>query len=254
MTEHDWRTCTDPRQLLYHLTATVNDKGEDKARIATKRKLYLFSCACHRSFHKNQPHQAYLGWEQADAADGTIGDAVSLAGAWSHPSGRKREGAEEFTDEAICRLILEIFGNPWRYGWIPSDWRTETVLGIAAEAELERDPETGRIDPERLAILADALEDAGASTQSECWRCKGTGSHGVVYEITRDQLFKDNWDLTDLVRYPPHKAGKKAEGKPAPCPVCNGAGKITSEFLAHLRGPGPHYRGCWALDLAQGKS
>jgi hypothetical protein len=21
------------------------------------------------------------------------------------------------------------------------------------------------------------------------------------------------------------------------------------EFLAHLRGPGPHVRGCWALDL-----
>jgi hypothetical protein len=25
------------------------------------------------------------------------------------------------------------------------------------------------------------------------------------------------------------------------------------ELLAHLRGPGPHARGCWAVDLALGK-
>ena len=46
------------------------------------------------------------------------------------------------------------------------------------------------LDPDRLAVLADALEEAGC----------------------------DNADL-----------------------------------LSHLRGPGPHVRGCWALDLLLGK-
>lgn len=32
------------------------------------------------------------------------------------------------------------------------------------------------------------------------------------------------------------------------------AGCDSPELLAHLRGPGPHVRGCWALDLVLGKS
>src|SRR5262249_21006964 len=31
------------------------------------------------------------------------------------------------------------------------------------------------------------------------------------------------------------------------------AGCDTDDILAHLRGPGPHVRGCWALDLVLGK-
>jgi hypothetical protein len=32
------------------------------------------------------------------------------------------------------------------------------------------------------------------------------------------------------------------------------AGSTTSDILLHLRSPGPHVRGCWALDLVLGKS
>jgi hypothetical protein len=28
----------------------------------------------------------------------------------------------------------------------------------------------------------------------------------------------------------------------------------SDEFLEHLRGPGPHVRGCWALDLILGRA
>jgi hypothetical protein len=31
------------------------------------------------------------------------------------------------------------------------------------------------------------------------------------------------------------------------------AGCDNADLLAHLRGPGPHVRGCWALDLILGK-
>ena len=31
------------------------------------------------------------------------------------------------------------------------------------------------------------------------------------------------------------------------------AGCSDDELLGHLRGPGPHVRGCWALDLILGK-
>jgi hypothetical protein len=32
------------------------------------------------------------------------------------------------------------------------------------------------------------------------------------------------------------------------------AGCTDPELLGHLRGPGPHVRGCWAVDLVRGKS
>jgi hypothetical protein len=32
------------------------------------------------------------------------------------------------------------------------------------------------------------------------------------------------------------------------------AGCTDADLLGHLRGPGPHVRGCWAVDLVLGKS
>lgn len=42
-------------------------------------------------------------------------------------------------------------------------WRTPTVLGLARAADEERISPSGPLDPARLAILADALEDAGCA-------------------------------------------------------------------------------------------
>ena len=89
-----------------------------------------------------------------------------------------------------CRLLQDLFFNPFR---------PTVVMGVPggtpaqlarAVYEGRRSPE-GTLEPARLALLADALEDAGC---------------------------------TD------------------------------ADLLGHLRGPGPHVRGCWAVDLALGKS
>jgi hypothetical protein len=34
----------------------------------------------------------------------------------------------------------------------------------------------------------------------------------------------------------------------------NNAGCTDADLLSHLRAPGPHVRGCWAVDLVLGKS
>ena len=65
------------------------------------------------------------------------------------------------------------------------------MIGKLAEAAYTaRSLPQGELDPARLAVLADALEDAGC---------------------------------TD------------------------------ADILGHLRGPGPHVRGCWVIDLLLGK-
>lgn len=89
-----------------------------------------------------------------------------------------------------CRLIRDMFGNSFRLNTLDPSWRTSLVRALAQATYNERSFPEGTLDPDRLAVLADAMEDAGC----------------------------DNADI-----------------------------------LNHLRSPGPHVCGCWALDLLLGK-
>ncbi|HKA54599.1 MAG TPA: hypothetical protein VKJ47_13145, partial [Candidatus Binatia bacterium] len=102
--------------------------------------------------------------------------------------GRKAAAGKE--ESALCALVRDIFGNPFRPASLDPAWRTPAVVSLATAAYEERNLPAGTLDPDRLAVLADALEEAGC----------------------------DNADL-----------------------------------LSHLRGPGPHVRGCWVIDLLLGK-
>jgi hypothetical protein len=93
-------------------------------------------------------------------------------------------------EQAIqCDLIRCIFSNPFRPVSLDPAWLSRNgrlVPRLAGAAYDDRILPAGTLDVGRLAVLADALEDAG----------------------------------------------------------CNEA-----ELLGHLREPGPHVRGCWAIDL-----
>jgi hypothetical protein len=91
---------------------------------------------------------------------------------------------------AQVRLLRDIFGNPFRPVAINPAWQTPTVVALAQAAYDNRTLPGGTLEPARLAVLADALEEAGC----------------------------DNGDI-----------------------------------LKHLRQPGEHVRGCWAVDLLLGK-
>jgi hypothetical protein len=92
------------------------------------------------------------------------------------------------------QVLRDIVGHPFRPALAIDPaclaWNGGTVRTLAGEAYENRSLPSGHLDPTRLALLSDALEDAGC---------------------------------TD------------------------------ADLLAHLRSPGPHVRGCWALDLVLGK-
>jgi hypothetical protein len=117
-----------------------------------------------------------------DAAFGMTVYAVTLAG---YRIGQ-RDGLE-----ILCHLLRCVIGNPCRLPTLHPSWRTPTITSLAEATYRERALPSGELDPTRLAILADALEDVG-------------------------------------------------------CP--------DTALLDHLRSPGPHVRGCWAVDLMLGKS
>jgi hypothetical protein len=90
----------------------------------------------------------------------------------------------------FCHVLRDSFGDVFQPVSTSPGWRTVDVLGLAEEAYEHRELPVGVIEPVRLAVLADALEEAGCA---------------------------------DRV------------------------------ILEHLRGPGPHFRGCWLMDLILGK-
>lgn len=88
--------------------------------------------------------------------------------------------------------------------------------------------EDGTLDPARLAVLADALEEGGC-----CAICKTCGGTGQISQ-------EHPWGDTFVTEY-------------LTCHDCLGEKFVPHPVVAHLRTPGPHVRGCWALDLTLGK-
>lgn len=243
MNEVEWFKCKNPADMW----GVVGWRPEIIRRKAGRRKLRLFGVACCRQLRGVMPDSRSLAAvEVAERfADGRASrEEVSLAAeaagqafedAWQawldapkvggcppvidsyHPAmaaasllssqagnfgvaGRcsswKNSGAPGY--RAYLRrgfwqanVLRCIFGNPFRPVALDAALRTPDVLALAQAAYDKRKLPAGTLNPKRLAVLADALEDAG---------CTDT------------------------------------------------------EILSHLRGPGPHVRGCWPVDLLLGKS
>jgi hypothetical protein len=252
MTEEEWLAGTHPGAMLRHLEPT-----------ASERKLRLFVCACGRMiWHLIEEGPCQIAVETAEGqADGmvsddavdTVLDSLDLAreqrgrnvveslaaraaehaltankedGSWTFDSAweyaasaldgehLRQEGLDEdalnhWADQAveadfrefsdadiqgpIRTLLRDILGNPFRPVTIDPallTWRDATIPKLAQAAYDERELPSGHLDVKRLAILADALEEAGCTNE---------------------------------------------------------------DVLSHLRGPGPHVRGCWVVDLLLGK-
>jgi hypothetical protein len=60
-------------------------------------------------------------------------------------------------------LVRDIFGNPFRPAQVAPAWRTPATVGVARSAYEQRALPAGHLDAALLAVLADALEEAGCT-------------------------------------------------------------------------------------------
>jgi hypothetical protein len=129
-------------------------------------------------------------WEDAAAGAPKVAGATQRIQSmrwewdWGRPPAKKADEAR-----AQCDLLCDIVGDPFRPVPLNPAHRTPTVVSLAQAAYDERNRPCSELDPARLAVLADALEELGAP----------------------------------------------------------------GELVAHLRGPGPHVRGCHVVDLCLGQ-
>jgi hypothetical protein len=226
MNEEQWLAATDPLPMLESL------RGK-----ASGRKLWLFAVACCRSFwgrlrersraavevaerfadglagddewgaagrhaaeEASLPHTAHLvprvTWldrEPASAASYTCRPEAFQAALYTARKGCDGSLVGVLSRRKLrsqCNLLRCIVGSPFRAVNFSAAWQTATVRGLAEAAYSTRTTPAGTLDRTRLAVLADALEEAGCDS---------------------------------------------------------------NDVLGHLRGPGPHVRGCWVVDLVLGK-
>lgn len=249
MTRQDWLECRDARLLLRELG---NYKSRDGLPLLDDRRARLFAVAYSRhwwssSDYRLAPSSMRGLFARAEAmADGhpspiqTGGQdelllhwcagEVAVAVAWLHDHPEDLAVAADILRDIIGWLNLRpalcgLFGP--RRGVCAEclSLLTDDVKSVALAAYRFREPGTA-LDQGRLGVLADALEDAGATTHKvKCRSCDGRGAY---------------------------LGAGPDRGNPE-CEDCDGRGDVGNPVLEHLRSGLDHWRGCWAVDLACGR-
>ncbi len=106
--------------------------------------------------------------------------AASLSRAWSaaaEGSLYAMRASEPVGPEEQCQLLCDIVGNPFRPLTIDPSWLTPTVRALAVAAYENRDLPAGTLQHDHLAVLADALEDAGCTSPAVLVHFRSPGPH-----------------------------------------------------------------------------
>jgi hypothetical protein len=120
---------------------------------------YAAECDCIGEpglYHSLHPDPFQAAYRMAECAAAHQGPATAQRGS---PSG-------------LADLARDIFGNPFRPVPLDLAWRTPTVVQLAHAASDE-----DHLDPARLAVLSDALEDAGCTDTNLLTHLRSAGPH-----------------------------------------------------------------------------
>jgi hypothetical protein len=233
MTEAEWLACDDPRVMLLHLATAAEEASPHaiyyEAFVPGSRKLRLFGCACVRR-----------NW-------GSLRNWVAQSSV---------EVTEKVVDGALAvDRLKEISGYVGQ--WRPAFSGFETAQTRARD----RDPALSR---ERLAFRVALRErDVWPAVADSARELVAIEGQGAILALVRDVfgnpfrsvLLPRAWQTSDVLGLAEGAyATRSFDHLPILADALEDAGCDDAALLGHLRGPGPHVRGCWALDLILGKS
>lgn len=242
MTELEWLTSVDPQRLLSWATGLWPENAGDPRlaamhRAKGARTLRLYACALWDSIRQT----AFMHAERVNAMRlfDTADNAVSVAEMYADgQANQKSLGAvrEQTAGLAAIHWMNAANKTCWQDGslddgLIPIFWM------------FSRD---------RMGVWAELLRDIVGNPFAPV---------PPPYEVipsrwhNREYVLRKPW-LTPTVSSIAHAAYHEKDwlALPVLADALEEAGCDVPELLAHLRGPGPHVRGCWAVDLVLGKS
>jgi hypothetical protein len=213
MTEADWDSCTDPEKMLEWLRHSGN---------APERKLRLFACACCRGI-----------WHR-------LSDKCSR---------RAVEVVERFADG---RATPQTF-RKWH-------WAAYEAYEVTGEAAYAVYAAGHRIADLAASGAAESAADAGQERASQCDLLRdifanpsrAAPSIDPAWLTWNDGTVKKLAEAAYEVRSLPEGTLDNAR-LAILADALEESGFANADFLAHLRGPGPHVRGCHVVDAILGK-
>lgn len=226
MTEEEWLSCSDPQAMLEFL----RDRG------ASDRKFRLFAVACCRSlWHLLDDDRCRRAVERSESyADGVLAKSVLAISRKEMPSKYRNKHRQ-----AIARSLSERSAEGWALGWDMSKYSLRANSSDAAN----------------LTLLAYVVGQSHSVNPD--------GHDGFPAQVLRDlfgnpfrQVTIDpSWLASTVTALARGIYDERAFDRlPILADALTDAGCDSDLLLDHLRGPGPHVRGCWALDLVLGKT
>jgi hypothetical protein len=238
MTESDWLSATDPEAMLRHLLA----------RGAAERKLRLVGCASvrllwdhlddNRSKRAVEVAERFAGGRtglhqleqavhcaRAMARDRSLAASVGRAHVFGLARRLLREAVRDVVQPRVSRSVyaaLRALRLGWAYFALREPW-----------------------DENKYPAVQNGVEEA-ARHQADVFR----EVFGNPFCAARfDPAWRKWHDGTVLRLAEAVDADAAFDRLPVLADALEDAGCDRADLLAHLRGPGPHVRGCWALDL-----
>jgi hypothetical protein len=258
MTEAEWLTCTDPEPMLEFLS---RQRSPPKV---TVRKMLLFASACCRRIWNVLPTDpCRKGVEIAERyADGLATDQ-ELASAWSAVWASAEEEIEGFGDSYCADSI--------GWGLIPGGSAFCAITGLLGEGKVEPAPVASNAAAEVAWDVSRMCNGKEASQLAfeAAYTAERTGQalvlrdlyHRPCCSVIRDPawLHWNNGTIPKLARAT-YEQGELPTGLLDKdrlrilADALEEAGCADADLLGHLRGPGPHVRGCFVVDALLGKS
>jgi hypothetical protein len=208
MTEEQWLSCDNPSSMLAFLERTISKRKCLLFACACERRLWEQpDCerekveASERYADGQGPPDDVLAALQTIGIQGVTLETVTEMDpvGWAEECARdsaefatnvarnEATGDDEDEDdwkvaydaeEAVqANLLRDVVGDPFRTQSVARAWLTPDVTSLAEAAYDERPSSSGELDPQRLAVLADALEDAGCSDDALLSHLRSAGPH-----------------------------------------------------------------------------
>jgi hypothetical protein len=145
----------------------IEGMGDKALHDATLAPYYASIAAERVCLGRSHDHFArHTTWNAVATGMATMGAVIG------GPSDAKE--AERAVQASVLRCI---FGNPFRPITLSPAWQTPAVVALAEAAYGNRIMPSGTLDPDRLAVLADALEETGCDNAFLLEPLRGPGSH-----------------------------------------------------------------------------
>jgi hypothetical protein len=259
MTRSEWLACSEPQAMLGSFSTGPGRTGVARA----ERKLRLALCACCRRVGGSLGPEGRAAVAAAEAhADGRL-SAEALRAASARAAVEAGAAGRYSAGNQAC----------WAAVWVAQErlYHPDQVLRSAATAA-----GFAAVPYERLLEEINAADGGGPQPLNARWRAaydaERAAQAALLREVLGDPSRRDAPDAAPGARPSLPPAWRAWEGGTVPrlaahayaerdftaLPVLadalEDAGCADPELLRHLRGPGPHVRGCWAVDLVLGKA